>query len=295
MTSTRRGFLIGVAAACTLCAGTVALAASDHGASNKVSDYLSADGGTYAGVRPTAVGLPQIGYEGTIGAAELNSPLKIYHDSGRYERDLELVGDDAKAYIARRLDDDAAPAKRVKVCRTKYKRLRSGVHRGLYKRTRPCSRKRIAPRRLTGKPAIVIDIDETALSNYSGLALLQFSGQGTTLPAILGTGTAIKPTLDIYKLARRRGVAVFFVTGRPDLVSGPTTTNLKTQGYTSWAGLMFKPGGMHTLAYKAGARAAIEKKGYDIVANLGDQESDLDGGHADRGFKYPNPFYFISD
>jgi hypothetical protein len=31
------------------------------------------------------------------------------------------------------------------------------------------------------------------------------------------------------------------------------------------------------------------------VVNLGDQESDLDGGHAERAFKLPNPFYFISD
>jgi acid phosphatase len=41
------------------------------------------------------------------------------------------------------------------------------------------------------------------------------------------------------------------------------------------------PGG--TSDYSAGA------------VNIGDQESDLDGGHADRDFKLPNPFYFISD
>jgi hypothetical protein len=35
--------------------------------------------------------------------------------------------------------------------------------------------------------------------------------------------------------------------------------------------------------------------GYDIVVNAGDQESDLEGGHADRAFKLPNPFYFVSD
>jgi len=29
------------------------------------------------------------------------------------------------------------------------------------------------------------------------------------------------------------------------------------------------------------------------VVNMGDQESDLTGGHADRAFKLPNPFYFI--
>ena len=33
--------------------------------------------------------------------------------------------------------------------------------------------------------------------------------------------------------------------------------------------------------------------GYRIIANVGDQESDLTGGGADRSFKLPNPFYFI--
>ena len=29
------------------------------------------------------------------------------------------------------------------------------------------------------------------------------------------------------------------------------------------------------------------------IANLGDQESDLIGGHAERTFKLPNPFYLM--
>ena len=42
--------------------------------------------------------------------------------------------------------------------------------------------------------------------------------------------------------------------------------------------------------YKSGERAKIESQGYRIVANVGDQESDLQGGHADRAFKLPNPY-----
>ena len=45
--------------------------------------------------------------------------------------------------------------------------------------------------------------------------------------------------------------------------------------------------------FKSGERAALEGQGYRILANVGDQESDLAGGHADRSFKLPNPFYFI--
>ena len=40
--------------------------------------------------------------------------------------------------------------------------------------------------------------------------------------------------------------------------------------------------------------ATIEQVlGYLIILNVGDQESDLTGGFADRTFKLPNPFYFI--
>ena len=46
------------------------------------------------------------------------------------------------------------------------------------------------------------------------------------------------------------------------------------------------------IPYKAGARADITSKGYRILANLGDQRSDLKGGYALRKYKFPNPMYF---
>jgi predicted secreted acid phosphatase len=48
-----------------------------------------------------------------------------------------------------------------------------------------------------------------------------------------------------------------------------------------------------TVQYKSGTRAYIESLGYDIVANFGDQYSDLTGGYADRAFKMPNPNYYL--
>jgi hypothetical protein len=48
--------------------------------------------------------------------------------------------------------------------------------------------------------------------------------------------------------------------------------------------------------YKTSMRKEIEKD-YFIIANIGDQYSDLIGDktddHAERCFKLPNPFYFI--
>ena len=46
-----------------------------------------------------------------------------------------------------------------------------------------------------------------------------------------------------------------------------------------------------TIQYKSGTRAYIESQGYEIVANFGDQFSDLLGGFADKTFKMPNPNY----
>ena len=48
-----------------------------------------------------------------------------------------------------------------------------------------------------------------------------------------------------------------------------------------------------TVQYKSGTRAHIESEGYDIIANFGDQYSDLSGGYAAKGFKLPNPMYYL--
>jgi predicted secreted acid phosphatase len=48
-----------------------------------------------------------------------------------------------------------------------------------------------------------------------------------------------------------------------------------------------------TIQYKSGTRAYIESQGYNIVADIGDQFSDLLGGFADKTFKMPNPNYYL--
>ena len=45
--------------------------------------------------------------------------------------------------------------------------------------------------------------------------------------------------------------------------------------------------------YKTWVRGEIEAQGYTIIANVGDQWSDLENGYAERVFKLPNPFYMI--
>jgi hypothetical protein len=46
-------------------------------------------------------------------------------------------------------------------------------------------------------------------------------------------------------------------------------------------------------AYKSGTRAHIASLGYSIMADFGDQYSDLLGGNAGHQVKVPNPMYYI--
>ena len=75
----------------------------------------------------------------------------------------------------------------------------------------------------------------------------------------------------------------------------PHGDNLTREGYSGWKQLYLKPAGstLTTVAYKTGAREDIESQGYKIIANIGDQYSDLAGGHAASAFKLANPFYFL--
>jgi acid phosphatase len=171
------------------------------------------------------------------------------------------------------------------------------------------------------KPAIVLDIDETSLSNWTRIKRDDFayipngscdlSKQGEACGDIAwqqsGLAPALPPALDLVKFAKCSSqpagttctrVAVFFVTGRTQSAEAQkwTETNLTNAGYRDWDGLYMRDPASHgqpVSEHKIKARIDIESKGFTIIANIGDQESDLVGDHAERKFKVPNPFYFI--
>jgi hypothetical protein len=227
-------------------------------------------------IRATGVGLPQIGEQGTVGASDLAASLRSYHDGGLYDSDLSAVDGQARTFML----------KQAKALRQKRKQRCSG--KGKQKSRAAASCKPL-------KLALVLDIDETSLSNYQQLNLNDFGNATAALAvsAVAGNSPAIAPTLDLYGRARAAGISVFAITGRPAAIETQTRQNLNNAGYTDLAGIFFKPGSEPVIPFKSGQRAALEGQGYRIVANVGDQESDLAGGHADRSFKLPNPFYFI--
>ncbi|NMO38444.1 hydrolase [Streptomyces sp. GMY01] len=139
----------------------------------------------------------------------------------------------------------------------------------------PYLRERIASARPGEKQAVVLDIDNTALETDFGFSFPQPANQ---------------PVLTAARYAQEHGVALFFVTARPGIVAAPTEWNLEHDGYRV-AGLRVR--GLLDLfkdvaAYKTAQRAAIEKDGYTIIANIGNSPTDLSGGHAEKTFKLPD-------
>ncbi|MFI8896476.1 HAD family acid phosphatase [Streptomyces paradoxus] len=139
----------------------------------------------------------------------------------------------------------------------------------------PYLKQRIAAAKPGEKQAIVLDIDNTALETDFGFSYPQ---------------PANKPVLEAARYAQERGVALFFVTARPDIIASFTQYNLKQTGYQV-SGLyvrnfidLFK----NVAEYKTAQRVDIERKGYTIIANIGNSSTDLSGGHAERTYKLPD-------
>jgi acid phosphatase len=196
---------------------------------------------------------------------ELKQQITEYKRSGRYDRDVAAMLAKAQQYVERRA-------------------------------------------LLVRMPAIVLDIDETSLSNWpeiqandygyipNGPCTLPAGPCGVTSWELSAQAEAIAPTLALFKQARAKGVSVFFITGRNESERAATEANLHKAGYDNWNALVMRPAGTSTRSaadFKAPERAKIAAQGFTIIANVGDQPSDLAGGNAERIFLVPNPFYRV--
>lgn len=182
--------------------------------------------------------------------------IRRYVDSGEYLRDITSVSSQAKAWLTER-----------------------------------------AARRSSGERlAVVFDLDETLLSNLPFMLAEDLGGSDAAWDAWLAKGEdpVIEPVRDLYRLARRLGVEVIFITGRHEHLRAATERNLREVECADYAALISTPDGLKKTAeaFKTGERKRLAEQGYVIIANIGDQESDLAGGYAERTFKLPDPFYF---
>jgi predicted secreted acid phosphatase len=147
------------------------------------------------------------------------------------------------------------------------------------------------------RPAVVLDIDETALSNVGCFEQAKWELSGLAVCAIQGKSKVFAAARAFVRFAQRSHVAVAFVTGTPEGLCDARRKNLRAQGITGSYTVTCRPssdGGDTVVPYKSGARKALEKAGRTILANIGDQQSDLAGGAAKKTFKVPNPIYVIS-
>jgi acid phosphatase len=158
----------------------------------------------------------------------------------------------------------------------------------------------IAAKKTGERLAIVLDIDETSLSNYCEMKREDYGYISTLYNAwevSPEADVALPGTLRLYRKAQAAGMEVFFITGRPEEQRTATVRNLEAAGYTGWKGLALRKGvqkGLPTVQYKSEERRKIVNAGYRIVMSVGDQWSDLNGEpRADISVKLPNPFYYL--
>jgi predicted secreted acid phosphatase len=190
--------------------------------------------------------------------------VERYIASGDYDRDFARVAGEARAYLERRA-------------------------------------------KTASRPAIVLDIDETSLSNWpaykangwgrvvNGPCDVDQGPCGLRAWQALAQSKALAPTRQLAKRAKELGVAIFFISGRPPTLRDATERNLREQGY-EWDDVILLPSGAtfsSAVDFKAPQRKKISERGYTIILSMGDQESDLKGGYAERVFKLPNPVYFL--
>ncbi|HNY13282.1 MAG TPA: HAD family acid phosphatase [Candidatus Wallbacteria bacterium] len=145
--------------------------------------------------------------------------------------------------------------------------------------------------------AVVFDIDETTLDNYDNMKKDNFAivKESSVAWMTSAKAPAVNGSKKIYDEAVSKGIYVFFITGRAESLRAVTANNLNVAGYTKYEKMiMHETTGETALVYKTAARASVEKAGYRIILNVGDQDSDLLGGYSLNTLKLPNPMYILN-
>ncbi|MEV5241910.1 HAD family acid phosphatase [Streptomyces cinnamoneus] len=129
----------------------------------------------------------------------------------------------------------------------------------------PWLRDRVAGRH--GKPAVVLDIDNTALETH------------------YRPGHANKPVLQVARWAREHHVSVLFVTARTSASSA--RKELQQAGYPV-DGICTREHGESKGEGKERCRRKLTNDGHTITANIGNRSTDFEGGFYEKGFKLPD-------
>jgi acid phosphatase len=152
--------------------------------------------------------------------------------------------------------------------------------------------------KISEKAAVVFDVDDTALSNYEQTKSIGFGYVYKLWNEFIkeGKAPAIKETKRFYNFLLSKKIHVIFLTGRYSEILETTKRNLQEQGYTKYDTLIARTENelkVSAAEFKTIKRGELTKKGYDIIACIGDQWSDLTGDNTGYKIKLPNFLYQI--
>jgi len=154
----------------------------------------------------------------------------------------------------------------------------------------------IGSQNISSNSAVVFDVDETTLSNYEYIKGNDFGWHKETWNHWLLKSRAevIPQVKKLYEFLVENSINVIFLTARPEMAYQATYDNLQKVGYSEFDTLICKPekySDIDNVKFKTSERIKLTNLGYDIIATVGDQESDLEGEYTGLKIKLPNYLY----
>ncbi len=189
-----------------------------------------------------------------VNIAETKKQLKKYYETGQYDADVKKIIRDAIADI-KSMD-------------------------------------------ISKNSTVIFDVDETAISNYEFSKSLDFGNDDALWDGFMekASAPAIPSVKDFYDFLIDRRIKVIFLTGRNYKHYPATYKNLINAGYTKFDTLIVKSEKMintKTPDYKNVERLVLTEMGYNIIASIGDQQTDFSGDNTGLKIKLPNYLYLV--
>ncbi len=151
---------------------------------------------------------------------------------------------------------------------------------------------------LQDKSVVIFDVDETVLSNYNNTKEIGFGyiREYWHKGILKADEPAIPESKKFYDWLVSKNIRVIFLTGRYSEVYEATIKNLVDRGFTKFDTLIVRSEEEKSIPaaeFKARKREEIVARGYNVIASVGDQWSDLVGGNVGIKIKLPNYLYLI--
>jgi hypothetical protein len=162
----------------------------------------------------------------------------------------------AAGLAANRVERTGLPSKKVWLTKVRKKLVGANAYLDAHARD-------------AAKPALVLDIDNTSIATHYAWP------------------KPVKPTLRVARHAVALGYTVFFVTGRTQGSADGVRPQLTAAGYT-YADVYGRPKGQGLAVSKQANRAKIVARGYTVVMDIGNRNTDLWGSNVGHGIKLPS-------